>query len=351
MKLCYNIKNKTMLFSSITEYNNVILLSIDLIDIFTDVIEEILKCCTACRVKRSYYGHQSAQILHFCGTDSQFSEAARRSGLTQPSISHHINELEKQLGCKLFIRDKRSVTLTDAGKVFLPSALEMVEISQKAALQVASMEQGRGGHISIAALTTSSVILSKCLTAFSAAYPDITVDINFTSGKTQALIMDEEKYDLHFAVEEMVPVGETFEYIRAHTDRLCLALPKGHPLSGRVADFSKLGKERFIACSQNDGPALYNQIMQVCRTRGYEPNITCSYDRAEAVLLSVGAGLGISIIPEALSHVFYSDNVDFVPIEGEDVCRNYVIAWRRNVKKHSVTLFTNIARGLFEPGN
>lgn len=276
-----------------------------------------------------------------------FSEAARRNGLTQPSISHHINELEKQLGCKLFIRDKRSVSLTDEGRAFLPSALEIVEISHKAALQLASMKQGLAGHISIAALTTSSAILSRCLTAFSAAYPQITVDINFTSGRTQAVIMSEDKYDVHFAMEDMVPVGETFTSILAHTDRLCLAVPKNHPLASEPADFSKLRGERFISVSQNDGPALYKQVMSVCRARSYTPNVTCQYDRAEAVLLSVGAGLGISIIPEALSHVFYSDNVAFLPIEGEDVYRNYVIAWRRNITNPAVTLFTDIARELF----
>lgn len=279
-----------------------------------------------------------------------FSEAARRSGLTQPSISHHINELEKQLGCKLFIRDKRSVSLTDQGRAFLPSALEIVEISHKAALQVASMEQGLAGHLSIAALTTSSAILSRCLAEFSRTYPQITVDINFTSGRTQALIMGEDKYDIHFAMEDMVPVGETFTSVHAHTDRLCLALPKDHPLAGGPADFSKLRGERFISVSQNDGPELYKQIMAVCRARSYKPNVTCQYDRAEAVLLSVGAGVGISIIPEALSHVFYSDNVVFLPIEGKDVYRNYVIAWRRSITNPAVTLFAEIVRGLFPEG-
>lgn len=277
-----------------------------------------------------------------------FSEAARRNSLTQPSISHHINELEKQLGCKLFIRDKRSVSLTDSGRTFLPHALEIVDISHKAAVQLSNMEQGLAGHLTIAALTTSSAILSRCLAAFSKKYPQVTVDIHFTSGRTQALIMSEDKYDVHFAMDDMVPVGETFTAIPAHTDRLCLAVPKDHPLAaGGTADFSKLKGERFISVSQNDGPALYKQVMRVCRARGYTPHITCQYDRAEAVTLSVGAGLGISIIPEALSHMFYSDNVAFIPIEGDDVYRNYVIAWRRSITNPAVALFTDIARGLF----
>lgn len=277
-----------------------------------------------------------------------FSEAARRNGLTQPSISHHINELEKQLGCKLFIRDKRSVSLTDSGRTFLPHALEIVDISHKAAVQLSNMEHGLAGHLTIAALTTSSAILSRCLAAFSKKYPQVTVDIHFTSGRTQALIMSEDKYDVHFAMDDMVPVGETFTAIPAHTDRLCLAVPKDHPLAaGGTADFSKLKGERFISVSQNDGPALYKQVMRVCRARGYTPHITCQYDRAEAVTLSVGAGLGISIIPEALSHMFYSDNVAFLPIEGDDVYRNYVIAWRRSITNPALALFTDIARGIF----
>lgn len=44
-----------------------------------------------------------------------FSEAARRNGLTQAAISYHINELEKELNCKLFIRSKRNVIITPSG--------------------------------------------------------------------------------------------------------------------------------------------------------------------------------------------------------------------------------------------
>lgn len=279
-----------------------------------------------------------------------FSEAARRNGLTQPSISHHISELEKQLGSRLFLRDKRSVVLTDAGRAFLPHAMEIITISQRAALELSSLEHGRGGHLSIAALTTSSVILSKCLSAFSSAHPDVMVDINFTHGRTQTLIMNESKYDLHFAVEEMVPAGETFNTIRTNTDRLCLALPGNHPLAHEPLDFSRLGSERFIAVSQNDGPALYDQIMRVCRSRGYTPHVTCQYNTAETVLISVDAGLGISIIPEVLSRVFYSENVVFIPIEGRDALRSYVIAWRKNVTNPAVELFIECVRPLFETG-
>jgi len=277
-----------------------------------------------------------------------FREAAKRNGISQPAISHNISELERFLGSKLFIRNRRSVILTDSGQKFLPYAVEMIKIAEKSLFQIRQMEEGLKGHISIAALTTSSVILSQCLSAFSAKYPDITVDINFTSGRSQVIAMNEKVYDFHFAVQEMVPAGETFNYLVSHTDRLCVAIPKNHPLADKPLDFSKLEGERFIAVSETDGPALHESIKKVCSARGFKPNVICQYDSAEAVLLSVGAGLGISIIPEALSKVFYSENVRFKQIPGDDALRTYVIAWHRDMTNPAARLFLSVIREMLE---
>ncbi len=289
------------------------------------------------------------QLRYFITTAQtlNFSEAARRVGLAQSTMSHNINELEKQLGSQLFIRNRRNVALTEAGKKLLPYAVELVELADKAAFQIKALEEGGSGHISIAALTTSSEALSQCLSAFSNKYPEITVDITFTSGRSQVVEMSEARYDFHFAVEEMVPVGEAFSYIRTHKDRLCMAFPKNHPMAGKPLDFTALKGERFITVTESDGPALYGSIMRVCKARGYTPRVTCQYDRAEAVLLSVGAGLGIAIIPEALSKVFYSQNVSFTPIEGEDAQRQYVLAWHTEMSNPAARLFLETAKALY----
>ena len=273
-----------------------------------------------------------------------FSEAARRNGISQPAISHHIGELEKHLGCQLFVRSRRSVTVTEQGREFLPYAVQIVETAEKAAFQLSQRERGAGGHVTVAALTTSSQALSRCLARFGQDYPDISVDITFNSGSSQVMAMNEDRYDFHFAVREMVPAGETFDSIVSNTDHLCVAFPADHPLAHQLLDFAKLAGERFVAVSESDGPALYNEVMKACRLRGYTPNICYKFDRAEAVMLAVGAGLGISIIPEAISKVFYSENVVFHRIEGEDALRTYVVAWRRKQLNPAAGLFLETVR-------
>jgi DNA-binding transcriptional LysR family regulator len=273
-----------------------------------------------------------------------FTEAARRNELTQPSISHHISELEKQVGAKLFIRDKRSVTLTAAGQELLPFAMEIVETAENAVLRARQAEENATGHIAISAVTAASEVLSQCLSAFSSRYPDILVDISFTSGREQVIAMNANKYDFHFALEDMVPSGGNFDYIISNEDDLCLVLPKGHPMAGKPLDFSKLRHERFIIASETDSPAMYAQIMDVCRARDYEPKIINRYDRAEAVVLSVGAGLGISIVPRAISKVFFSEKVEVVPIDGPDTKRVYVVAWHKQMTNAAAKRFLDIVK-------
>ena len=280
-----------------------------------------------------------------------FSEAARRNGLTQPSISHHIGELEKQLGTRLFVRDKRSVTLTDTGRAFLPNALEIVELAHTSEMKLKKMETGKSGNLNIAAITSSSPILYRCLRAFASAYPEIPVNISFTNGRHSSVTINEERFDIHFSMRDLVPTGEAFTILPIETDCLCLALPADHPLCAdfreHSIDFSRLKGERFISFSETDGPMIYKQVLSVCKARGYTPSIYIQQECAEAVALSVGAGSGIALLSGNLKSVCYAENVALFPIEGEDARREYVMAWHKDALNPAVQLFTSTVLPLF----
>ena len=173
--------------------------------------------------------------------------------------------------------------------------------------------------------------------------PDFNLGGQMTRG--QAITMNENKHDFYFAMRDMVPMGDTFDYLISNVDQLCLTLPKGHPMARGPLDFSRLKDERFISISEAEGPALYSQIQKVCQAMEYEPRITNRYDTAETVLLAVGAGLGISILPQAITKVFFSDNVEAIPIQGlECAGRTYVVAWHRQSVNPTAALFLDVVR-------
>ncbi|MCR5387878.1 MAG: LysR family transcriptional regulator [Lachnospiraceae bacterium] len=280
-----------------------------------------------------------------------FSEAARRSGLTQPTISHHINDLERQLGCTLFERSRHNVEITAAGEAFLPYAIDMVQTAEKSTDRIRQLNDGMDGHLSIAALTSCSELLSACLKDFSKQEPNVTVDITFNSGRMQALAIHDDKYDFLFTVDEMTPESDSYSKQLAYVDRLCVVFPEGHPLVDKPLDFSLLENERYIGCSDTDAPAMNECVRRVCEARGYSPKLVTRYDRPESVILSVGAGLGISIIPEALKKVFYSENCVFKPIEGDDAIRKYVIVWPNSITNPAARSFLSIVQETLRKNN
>ena len=283
-----------------------------------------------------------------------FSEAARRHGLSQPSISHHINALENHLGTQLFQRDKRTVVLTDTGRAFFPHALEIVDLANRSEIKLEKMKSGKSGHLNISAMPSSSAMLQRCLRAFVKQYPDILVDINIINDAgEQTMTINDEHYDIFFSGREMIPVGETFGVLPLETTYLCVALPEDHPLCEvfreNGLDLTKLRGERFIAFSEDNCTSLYRQSLAVCRARGYNPIVFNQLDGVNSVALAVGAGCGISVLSSNLRSVCYADNIALFPLEGDDARRDYVMAWRKDSPNPVVQLFTEIAAHLFSP--
>jgi DNA-binding transcriptional LysR family regulator len=96
-----------------------------------------------------------------------------------------------------------------------------------------------------------------------------------------------------------------------------------------------------------NAPVLYNQVISICRNRNYKPRIINLYNRAEAVLLSVAAGIGISILPDNITKVFFSDKVEIIPIEGDDTIRTNMVFWNKRTVNNTTSKFLEVLRELY----
>lgn len=276
-----------------------------------------------------------------------FSEAARQNNVPQPKISRSILELESQLNAKLLFRTNRNVSLTPEGETFLPYAIDIVAMAAKASDMVDQVHSGRTGYLSIATVSTTSRTLASFLSVFSTQYPDIMIDITQNTGKTQAMAMMENRFDFHFAHLSMLPKDGRLDYVVTHRDRLVVVVPKGHRLTKGKMDYDKLFQEKFIMISQPESPQLYGKIMEICAVHQSIPKIIHRYDKAESVLLSVGSGLGVSILPRGLTQAFLPDTVDVIPLDTEGCEIEYVCAWPKQSKNPCSKLFIDVIREYF----
>src|SRR5688572_12109313 len=88
-----------------------------------------------------------------------FTKASEKLYLTQSAVSHQIKALEEELGVPLFIRAKRGVILTDAGKIALEYANRILVEAEEMRAQVVGREKALEGRVRVAAATQALVYL------------------------------------------------------------------------------------------------------------------------------------------------------------------------------------------------
>lgn len=281
--------------------------------------------------------NQLTGFITVCKTLS-FTNAARQIGVPQSTISRQINDLEAQLEVKLFYRTKRDVQLTAEGQAFLPYAEKILEAAQSGTQAVKQLRTGAKGRLSIATIETSNAFLTDCLEAFIEKYPDILVDIHCISPAEALSDSNENPYDFYFMYQDMIPENEEFETITTHEDSLFFVAPKGHAF-----DLDNLQAEKFIMVAEDANPILYMQAMNYCRMKRFFPNILNRTKDANAALLSVRTGLGVSILPESFLQSV-NDIVDIIQIENEAVALSYAAAWKKSLLNPAALLFLEIIR-------
>lgn len=99
--------------------------------------------------------------------------------------------------------------------------------------------------------------------------------------------------------------------------------------------------------SEPESPQLYSEVMAICAAHNATPKVIHRYDKAESVLLSVGSGLGVSILPRGLTQAFLSDAVDVIPLDSESPEIDYVCAWPRQSRNPCSKIFLEVAREYF----
>lgn len=180
-----------------------------------------------------YHLRYFATLAHL----EHYTKAAEILSITQPSLSHAISSLEKELGVKLFEKDGRNVVLTKCGQAFLvdvEQALNMLDSSVNK-LQMTGFGEGR---IDIAELRVlSSTVVPNFVKGFLDSSSNKKIDFHFHSstGLTFDMIqgLKERKYDIAFCSK--MDNEPLIEFTPVAKQELVLIVPKGHPLEDRTS--------------------------------------------------------------------------------------------------------------------
>jgi len=137
-----------------------------------------------------------------------FSGAAQRLFMTQPAVSQHIQDLEKQLGTALFLRGRRGVTLTPAGNTLYDYTQRILQLVAEAESAVTNVQHLDSGQINIGATPGVSVyLLPEWIGAFRTLYPQLNVSIQTATTTEIADAVLEHQLDIGFVEGELETIA------------------------------------------------------------------------------------------------------------------------------------------------
>lgn len=234
-----------------------------------------------------------AETLHF-------GHAAARMNMTQPPFSRQIANLERDLGVRLVERSSRQVSLTPAGERFLSDARAVLARFEDACRDARLVAEGKAGalHLGFMMHAAQSVV-PALVRRYSAARPDVRLSL------TEITPMEIENALLTGALDAAITFsGRDLPQIAVEpvfTDRLCLAVAPGHPLSARdLIVPGDLAGQPLIAAPAHIAPALWNAIQDYCVSGGVEPVYRFEPQLQHTILRLVAADLGVALVPESL---------------------------------------------------
>ena len=239
-----------------------------------------------------------------------YTKTAELLHVSQPSLSYAIGEAEKDLGVKLFQKDRQGVTLTKYGLAFYPyakRALEALDNGRNLVTVMAEKKESvvRWGYFH----SVSASLVPALIRELKNAPESKSIRLELIEDSTSRLfsMLKDGELDFCFSCHseswaESVPVTRQYLY---------LAVPAGHRLSDRSSvSFEDFAHERLIMLTR--GSDLRVQIDQLFSDNGVAPDIAFETRECNAALQYVALDLGIAILPYVPA--MDRDNIVSVPI-------------------------------------
>lgn len=274
-----------------------------------------------------------AQLEHY-------TQAADKLSITQPSLSHAMSALEKDLGTYLFEKQGRNIKLTKYGKLYFEYVDRALMELEKGEKKLRELTNASTGTIELGYIyTLGPTFVPMLIKEFAKMEENQDIKFVFGQGTTKVLIeeLKNEKFDMVLCsyVENECEV----DFIPIQNEELVVIVSNEHPLAKNDSiDLIDLDKYPFIGFSEKSGirPLINNLFEKI----DLKPNIICEVEEDNAIAGLVEINYGIAVVPRISSLKNY--NIKVLPIINPSHERFIYLATLKNkYLTPSVNLFKN----------
>ena len=230
-----------------------------------------------------------------------FSRAAERLHISQPPLTRQIQQLEQELGSRLFRRNTRGVELTPAGEALLQDARRILDMVDSAKDRACKLRLGQIGRLDVGVF--GSAILNhipRVLLEFRNRYPNVEIVVHQQTKAEQILALRERRLTIGF--NRRLPAEPDIVAETVLVEPLVVAMLETHPLASRGAlRIADLEGEPIILYPSNTRPGFGDDVMSLFRDEGIEPNVVQEVTDVVIAIGLVASGFGICVTPHAAS--------------------------------------------------
>lgn len=266
------------------------------------------------------------QVFLAAAETLNFSRAAERLHLSQPSVTQHIQLLEAHFGVPLFLRAGRRVSLTEAGARLVPLAREMVMASIRTDEIMESLKGEVHGELRIGCSTTpGKYVLPPLLADFMRLYPRVEAVVNVTSRDRALRMLSDGR--VHLALSSVFEYSSEIEFHRFITEPIVLITPPDHPwaLRGEIEP-DELMDMRFILREETSGTyAVLRDGLAKIGMNITTLNRVLTLGNSEAIAFAVQEGIGVGFVSRLVARRIVSNSVAQVRVKSLDLSQDVYI--------------------------
>lgn len=270
-------------------------------------------------------------ILLAVAREGSLAAAARAMAVTQPAISQHIRQLEREAGVPLVLRRGRSVVLTDAARRLIPHAEAVAARLAAADAELASAAGGVAGAVSVAAFpSASATLVLAALDLVSTQHPDIAVSINDAEPPEaiDQLRRGEVNLAVAFTYGALPPSTAAMTTVPLFEERLYALVHRDHPAAARPSlHLADLSDETFIGGC----PRCRQHLVAAAEAAGIVANVSHSTDDYVVTQALVARRRGVALLPRLATHAFFNQDTVAVPVEDVGMRSVYAVVAREEM--------------------
>jgi LysR family transcriptional activator of glutamate synthase operon len=223
------------------------------------------------------------------------TDAAAELGIPQPTLSRALARLEAEVGVPLFDRVNRRLRLNAYGAIVAEHARRATAEMRSANERIAALRDPDTGMVRLAFLhSLASWFVPDLLRRFRLHAPHVHFDLHQGAADDLTDRVSEGHADL--AITSPRPAGQGYVWHGLYSERLCVAVPHGHPLANRSRlRLAEVADEPFIVLPVGSG--LRALTDDLCTAAGIQPKEAFEASEIPTMEGLVAAGFGVAVVP------------------------------------------------------